>query len=478
MPLRDPEHSTLQGSSVIQAGPRSGPRSQVPALALLWSQEEPGRVGELLCLPRAAIDVPFTIGRAREPGEDGALPLTLQQLRPFSRVDTGPLRAGNVSRWQLRVRVIAEDELLVEQIGRGALHVNGHAVERAIVGPGDVVEARDRFALLYTRRPAEWPEGPAWGQAFGFGEADASGIVGESPAAWELRRQIAFCAGNDEHTLVHGPSGAGKELVVRAIHGSSRRAGKELVARNAATIPEALMDAELFGNLGDYPNPGMPERPGLLGEAHGGVLFLDEIGELPHALQAHLLRVMDSGEYQRLGEARRRSADIRLIGATNRDPEALKHDLLARFVHRLTVPGLDERPEDLPLLARHLLRRLGRKDAGIRQRFFAGEEPRLAAELAVVMATRRFTTHVRELVELLWKAVADSPGAVLMAPPGTGGSPPPRQPADYAAPEGLRREQIVAALAAVGGVREQAWRVLGLRSRYQLKRLLKKYDIP
>ena len=167
-----------------------------------------------------------------------------------------------------------------------------------------------------------------------------------------------------------------------------------------------------------------------------------------------------------------------MIGATNRDPEALKHDLLARFVHRLTVPGLDERPEDLPLLARHLLRRLGRKDAGIRQRFFVGDEPRLAAELAVVMATRRFTTHVRELVELLWKAVADSPGAVLMAPPGTGGSPPPRQPADYAAPEGLRREQIVAALAAVGGVREQAWRVLGLRSRYQLKRLLKKYDIP
>ena len=480
MPLRDPEHSTLQGSSAVQAGRGGGEaRALVPALVLLWSQEEPGRVAELVCLPRAAIDVPFTIGRAREPGEDGALPLMLQQLRPGSRVDTGPLRAGNVSRWQLRVRAIAEDELLVEQIGRGELHVNGHPVERAIVAPGDVIEARDRFVFMYTRRPAQWPDRSLVSEpSFAFGGPDACGIVGESPAAWQLRQQIAFCAANDEHTLVHGPSGAGKELVVRAIHARSRRAAAPLVARNAVTIPESLMDAELFGNLGDYPNPGMPERPGLLGEAHGGALFLDEIGELSHALQAHLLRVMDSGEYQRLGEARRRTADFRLIGATNRGPEALKHDLLARFVHRLHVPGLDERPEDVPLLARHLVRRLAARSPELRERFFVGEEPRLAVELAVALARRRYTTHVRELVELLWKSVADSPGAVLVAPPGEAVGPAPRQPDDYAAPEGLGREQIVAALAAVGGVREQAWRLLGLRSRYQLKRLLKKYDIP
>ena len=91
---------------------------------------------------------------------------------------------------------------------------------------------------------------------------------------------------------------------------------------------------------------------------------------------------------------------------------------------------------------------------------------------------RQLLAPVRELVELLWKSVADSPGAVLVAPPGEAVWPAPRQPDDYAAPEGLGREQIVAALAAVGGVREQAWRLLGLRSRYQLKRLLKKHDIP
>jgi transcriptional regulator with AAA-type ATPase domain len=478
MPLRDSEPSTLQGSSMALEAPGAA-RAMVPALVMLWSQEEPGRVGESFCLPRGAIDVPFTIGRAREPGEDGALPLTLQQLRPFSRVDTGPLHGGTVSRWQLRVRAVAADELRVEQIGRGALLVNGHAVERAVVVPGDVLEARGRFALLYTQRPAEWPQGPAWGREFAFGGPDASGIVGESPAAWQLRRQIAFFAANDEHTLVHGPSGAGKELVVRAIHGLSRRMAAPLVARNAATIPEALMDAELFGNLGDYPNPGMPERPGLLGEAHGGTLFLDEIGELPHALQAHLLRVMDSGEYQRLGEARGRSANIRMIGATNRDPEDLKHDLLARFVHRVQVPGLDDRPEDLPLLARHILRRLAERNPELRARFFVDDEPRMSPELAIALASRRFTMHVRELVEMLWRAVADSPGPVLVAPPTViSSAPSPRQPEEFAAPEGLRREQIVAALATCGGVREQAWRLLGLRSRYQLKRLLKKHDIP
>lgn len=475
MPHRDPERSTLQGSSV-QLAAGDGASAMVPALALLWSREEPGRVGEVVCLPRAALDVPFTIGRASEPGPDGALPLTFQQLRPGSRVDTGPLRAGDVSRWQLRVRLFAGDALRVEQIGRGTVCVNGHAVTRAAMAPGDVVELRGRFALLYTRRPVEWPHGEQPGRPFAFGDADEHGLVGESPAAWYLRHQLAFLATRDEHTLVHGPSGAGKELVVRALHAASSRAAAPLVARNAATIPESLVDAELFGNIGDYPNPGTPDRPGLLGEADGGALFLDELGELPHALQARLLRVMDGGEYQRLGEARRRRAAVRLLGATNRDPAALKPDLLARFVHRVLVPGLDERPEDVPLLARHLLRRVA-AGPGPLGRFLVGGEPQLASDLVLALVRRRFIAHARELLEVLWQAVAASPGAQLQAPPGLAApaSSPPPDPDD--GPEALRREQIVAALAAVGGVREQAWRALGLQSRHQLKRLLKKYNI-
>ncbi len=450
----------------------------MPALTLVWSSEEPARVGEVLCLPRAAFGVPFTIGRATEPGEDGALPLGLAQLRPFSRVETGPLRGGRVSRWQLRIRSTAEDELLVERIGRGELALNGHAVEQVTARTGDLIEVHGRFSLLVTRRPTEWPRGEPWYQPFPFGEADVHGLVGESPAAWALRRQIAFLAQLREHALVYGPSGAGKELVVAAMHALSSRNGAALVTRNAATIPESLIDAELFGNLRDYPNPGMPDRPGLLGEAHGGSLFLDEIGELPHALQAHLLRVMDSGEYQRLGEPRRRAADVRIFAATNREPTELKHDLLARFVHRVRVPGLDERREDLPLLARHLLGQLRRSSAEQPSSFTTDGQPRLiTAGLIAALLWWPFTAHTRELVELLWRAIAVSPGPELLAPPGVVQPPLPNRAEPYTSPDELSREQVLAALAACNGVREQAWRMLGMRSRDQLKRLLKKLDI-
>ncbi|WP_224192486.1 sigma-54-dependent transcriptional regulator [Nannocystis pusilla] len=469
----------MTGSSIRGPGaPPAGPEPTVPALMLIWSHDEPERVGEVFCLPRGAVDVPFTIGRAVEPGEDGALPLVLQQLRPFSKVDTGPLRDARVSRWHMRVRALADGGLLVERLGRGELRVNGHEVERAIADPGDVVEAAGRFALLLSRRPSAWPRGEPWGPPFPFGAADACGIVGESPAAWELRRQVAAVTGLGGPVLVHGPTGAGKELVVRALHAGSPRAGAPLVARHAATIPEPLIDAELFGNLRDYPSPGIPDRAGLLGEAHGGALFLDELGELPHALQGRLLRVLDCGEYQRLGEPQRRVSDARIFGATNRDLAELKHDLVARFVHRLRVPGLDERRDDVALLVPHVLGGFAGAHPELRARLFAGDRPRTSAALLAALVQRSYSAHVRELVELLWRAVTTSTGGVVETLPDLAVTrPPPRLPEPHVAPGELTREEIVAALAACDGVREQAWRALKLRSRDQLKRLMKKYDI-
>ncbi len=464
MVLREPHESTWDDRASPRArGYRA--RRMVPALALVWSADEPGRIGEVACLP-PGVEGRFTLGRAVEPGEDGAVPLVLARLRPSARTVTGALRAARVSRWQIRLATRADGSLLVEQAGRGGLQVNGHDVERAVVDQGDIITAVDRFAVLYTRRPCDWPGQPACVDEFPFGEADEFGIVGESPAAWELRHALAFVAPRREHVLVHGPSGAGKELVVRAIH--QRSGGGPLVARNATTIPEGLLDAELYGNIKNYPNPGTPDRVGMLGEAHGGALFLDEIGELPHAHQAHLLRVMDGGQYTRLGETGSRIVDVRVIGATNRDPDDLKHDLRARFSHAVAVPGLDARAEDIPLLVRHILR------GGA-----AGESaPPPDAELIGALTRRVYEGHVRELKALLLRSLALCGGEWLTAPPelAVRGAAP-RLPAPSTDPDDLTREQIVAALEQCGGVRIQAWRLLGLRSRDQLKRLMKKLDI-
>ncbi len=174
------------------------------------------------------------------------------------------------------------------------------------------------------------------------------------------------------HVLVHGASGTRKELVARAVHAISSRSTGPIVCRNAATFPEALIDAELFGNARNYPNAGMPERRGLVGEADGGTLFLDEFAELPPAMQAHLLRVLDAGEYQRLGEPRARTSSFRLVAATNRPLAAMKEDVLARLVHRIEIPGLDARMEDVPLIARHLFARMAAGNA----RAVAGDDRR------------------------------------------------------------------------------------------------------
>ncbi len=473
--------STLAGASDFVDGEASLEAAEggCRALVLLWSRDEPERVGEACIIPRRRQGATFTLGRARSPGEDGALPLLFNRLRPFESSEGGPLHAAQVSRRHLRLRVV-RGELEVEHPGRGALAINGaRAGGAATVKEGDIIESVGRFMLLVGRRPTSWPEQPRFAEAFPFGRADASGIVGESQATWVLRRQIVFAAGRSAPALIHGASGCGKELVVQAIHRSSRLDGRPLVARNAATLPESLIDAELFGNLKNYPNPGMPERLGLLGDADGTSLFLDEIGELPQAMQAHLLRVMDSGEYQRLGESRRRVTTARLLGATNRELAELKHDLLARFTHRVFVCGLEERREDIMLIARHLMCSFAAEDPAIRDAFFVGDEPRFAPSFVHRLVRGRYTTHVRELTEMLWRSVAASTGSRLEAPPGDPLPAERKEPEPRAMVEikSLTREQVIEALERCEGVRERAWRELGLRSRHQLKRLLKRFEI-
>lgn len=471
---------------------RSGELQPLLYLAIAWSREQPGRIGET-----AAIAGPTVLGRGEPEPEPGVPVARFERWRPLVARPTPPLGDSRLSRVQLKLRPLTSGSLAVENLGRCRMLINGVERNTAEVRVGDTLTLRNTLILTVVRRtaPSSALGASAQAQAFVFGEPDPHGIVGEGAAAWKLRAELAFAARTDHHVLLRGPSGVGKELAARTVHAMSSRAGRPLIARNAATFPEGLVDAELFGCAKNYPNVGSPERAGLVGEADGSFLFLDEIGELAPAMQAHLLRVLDrGGEYQRLGETRLRRSDLRLIAATNRPLTALKHDFTARFTSRVELPGLEARREDIPLLLRAILRRAAR-DVSVHDRFFlptddGAREPRIEPGLIEALLRHPFTHHARELERIAWRAIATSPGefvaltpeveAELCVAPAVA-SPEPaaaaRTPNDEVDLESIDRAQIQAALAAADGRAAVAAERLGLRNRYVLYRLMKKHGI-
>jgi two-component system, NtrC family, response regulator HydG len=433
-------------------------------LMIAWSASEPARVGEVALVPGDGREHLMGRGEAA-PGEPERL--SFVRARPGKLSQTPPLVGRESSRRQLSVRV-AQDRLEVARLGP-ALKLNGIGVERASIEPGDRLTVERQLVLVCVERSlVESARDPA---TFGFADADPFGMVGESPTAWALREQIVFCATRDEHVLLLGPSGAGKELVASALHALSARRNGPFVARNAATLPAGIIDAELFGNARNYPNAGMRERSGLVGQAHGGTLLLDEVGELPEELQSHLLRLLDQGEYHRLGDDRQQTSNLRFIGATNRPEQALKHDLLARFKLRVKVPGLGERREDIPLIARAMLRQHARADATLAERFFQSGEPRIDPDLIEGLLDHEYGTHVRELERLLIAAMATSRQRFIALTPEVAAELTSKR---RKLPE---REEIEAALARADGNVSEAWKQLGLSSRDALNRLIKKLGI-
>jgi two-component system nitrogen regulation response regulator GlnG/two-component system response regulator HydG len=463
-----PASSTLTEQELPWELPPAGDSGRLE-LVVAWSLDEPDRVGE-----SAHVDGARILGRGAEDGEKDRL--RFRRWRPGQAGTAVALQSPRISRDQLRVRAEG-DRLCVENVGRCKLRINGEERDAGEAHPGDTLTLKNAAVLVVARRvPLAGLAGVLPPADFAFGGPDAYGIIGESAPAWRLRAELAFAAASAHHVLLTGPSGVGKELAARALHGMSARGRRPLVARNAATLPESLVDAELFGSARNYPNVGSPERPGLVGEADGSSLFLDEIGELPPALQAHLLRVLDAGgEYQRLGEARSRRSDLRVIAATNRDPEALKHDFLARLTTRVRLPGLDERPDDVPLLLAAALRRAAAETPAVFARFFGADgRPRVHPDLVEALVRHRYTLHVRELHRLLWRAVSTSPADHLAFTPEVRDELS-LSPAAAAVPPD--RAAIEAALAAAGGRAALAAEALGLRSRYALYRLMKKHGI-
>jgi DNA-binding NtrC family response regulator len=441
------------------------------ALVVVGWESAPERIGELL-FPSSE---PSWFGRASDDDQQPRLHLIRQQ--PEGNLTTAALDNPFLSRRHLRIACTDESTLSIRCQGRAPLRVDRTEFEELTVHPGDVFELKGLFSFLCVERPRRL-EGPSAKHT--FGGPDDHGIVGESPAAWALRSQTTFAAGRGAHVLITGPSGTGKELVARAIHAGSARARKPLVARNAATFPSGLIDAELFGNLANYPNSGTPERPGLVGQADGSTLFLDEIGELPIDLQARLLRLLDSGEYQRLGEARTRVADFRLVAATNRAVSELKEDVAARLALRVHLPGLNERAEDVPLIARHLIRRIAARDAEVAARYLRDwngrtGEPRISAALVSGLVRHQYSTHVRELERLLWRSIQSSSAGTLELTNEVRSQlnegPSRRSPTE------ITSDELRAALVRHDGIKDRVWRELGLSSRHALLRLMRRLGV-
>ncbi len=189
-------------------------------------------------------------------------------------------------------------------------------------------------------------------------------LIGNSPAMTRVKKMISKVAATESTVLILGETGTGKELVARALHEESQRAEMPFVAVNCGALPEALIESELFGHRKGSFTGADEHRVGLFEVAHGGTIFLDEIGELPKSLQAKLLRVLESGEIRRVGENQAFMTDVRVICATHRDLEQMvadedfREDLMYRVnTFEVHLPPLRQRLDDIPDLVLHLTRR-------------------------------------------------------------------------------------------------------------------------
>lgn len=199
---------------------------------------------------------------------------------------------------------------------------------------------------------------------------DAGTLIGDSAAMREVRAMVDTVAANDTTVLILGESGTGKEMVARALHERSNRSGHDLVVVDSCGLQESLFESELFGHERGAFTGADRRKKGLIEEAEGGSLFLDEIGDIGPAIQAKLLRVLENGSFRRVGATKTLTADARFIAATNQDLAVMsregrfRSDLyfrLSRFV--ITVPPLRERREDIPPLAYHFLQQFSRTTA-------------------------------------------------------------------------------------------------------------------
>jgi len=312
-------------------------------------------------------------------------------------------------------------------------------------------------------------------------------ILGSGAAMKNLFRSIEKVAPSDATVLIYGESGTGKELVAQSIHRTSSRASGPFIAVNSSALPESLAESELFGHEKGAFTGAVTARLGKFELAHQGTLFLDEVATLSAAVQAKLLRVLESRQFERVGGSRTISVNIRMLAATNEDlarraaEGTFREDLLYRLnTVTLKIPPLRERGDDISMLLDSFSDRFGRQHR---------RKPKIfSPEVKEVLARYRWPGNVREmehLVEMLTLMVEEDevrpehlPGGVLTAAPSSEGVlPAPRQ--DVPLPEVVARFErnlVSEALARAGGVKARAARALGIDAN-KMRYLCRKYGL-
>jgi len=328
-------------------------------------------------------------------------------------------------------------------------------------------------------------------------------IVGQSKRMQEVFSAVMRVAPSRATVLLRGESGTGKEMIARAIHLAGPRADRPFLTVNCAALPETLLESELFGHKRGAFTGAVEERKGRFEEANGGTIFLDEIGEISLPTQVKLLRVLQERKFEKLGENRTRSVDVRIIAATNADLERkidegeFREDLFYRLnVIPIFLPPLRDRREDIPLLAEHFLERFNREH---------GKNVSFAPDAMEAISEHRWAGNVRELENLVERAVVmaraplvtltDLPRAVRVSslqsplePPSpprgapAGGTEPEAVDAPAASPSradrllALEKEELRKALEATGWVIARAARLLGWTPR-QVSYKMKKHSL-
>jgi transcriptional regulator with GAF, ATPase, and Fis domain/tetratricopeptide (TPR) repeat protein len=303
-------------------------------------------------------------------------------------------------------------------------------------------------------------------------------IAGRSEPMRELLHMVDRVTSSEVPVLVVGESGTGKELIARAMHANGPRGSRAFVSENCASVPETLLESTLFGHVRGAFTGASSTRAGLFDVADGGTLFLDEIGEMSLAMQAKLLRVLQDGEVRAVGGERSRKVDVRVIGATHRDLDAMvaegkfREDLFYRLnVITLRVPPLRDRPEDIPLLVQHFVKK------------HAADRPvKITRGAMAKLTTFPWPGNVRQLENELRRALVLSDGVIdvpELSPDVVRGGPSAARGAGLdmrTRVDALESELVVEALQKTRGNQTRAAQLLGL-SRFGLQKMMKRLKI-